>query len=485
MQTEPRPAPIVVASTSLQALFEGKSIPANDGSAIRGRISLPEYQRPYSWGPKQLVRLMADLEVFAMAAADAASRSNDFYLGSIILHQSPAISGSPEVLNIIDGQQRLTSMALLGCLLRAVPNLPGLRFSPRSQGRIRTNAQWLKTRNGGLPKVDFSRVNVTLVVTRSEDDAYRFFETQNTGGVRLDGPAIIKAHHLRAVKLENQDACARQWEALGDLGAVVEAAMKARHWQSLHWRDLASHRESRKMRDEVVAELRGKDGADGVDIAYRAARFSHDEGGWKQQFAMNGYAMRQPLNAGINSIRYLEYFHGLRNELFVGQCNPTLKKFYALYHSLTVKAKPSDFLNKLFDAALLLYASQFGKDRMVEVSLWLFRAIASPRLSNKTTVRESTVQAFARASQVLDQIVASYSHDELMAYLQSFSYVVDPGGLDGRSVKRTFIRRLAEEIGMDALPTDPNALAQQYDDNLVNAIHRLTNEFRASEKDVA
>ena len=43
------------------------------------------------------------------------------------------------------------------------------------------------------------QIEFTLVITQSEDDAYQFFETQNTGGVRLSGPDIIKAHHLRAI----------------------------------------------------------------------------------------------------------------------------------------------------------------------------------------------------------------------------------------------------------------------------------------------
>lgn len=486
MQTDNELAPIVVASTTLQALFSGDSVVADDGSVIRGHISLPEYQRPYRWNTAQLERLIVDLEQFAAQSSSNGPGGNAFYyLGSIILHQGTAERGKPEVLNIIDGQQRLTSMAILGCLLGTVLNLPGLRFSPESQASIKANTRWLKTRPGKPPLVDFSRVNITLVVTRSEDDAYRFFETQNTGGVRLDGPAIIKAYHLRVVERESQDAFARQWESMGDLATLVDAVMKARHWQGLRWRDLASHREPRKMRDEIVAELQGKESSSRADIAYRPVRFSHDKGGWSQHVAANGYAMRQPLNAGVNSIRYLQYFQTLREELFVEKSNPALSSFHALYRSLAINARPSDFLHKLFDAALLLYASQFGTERVFEASLWLFRTIASPRLSNKTTVRESTVQAFARSSPVLDQIVASYSHDELMEYLQAFTYIVDSGSLKQGTVKFKFITNVARELDLAALPADPDALAKCYDHHLVDAICRLTRGTPNSEKAAA
>lgn len=464
-------APIAVASTSLQALFGGTSIRASDGSAIEGQISLPEYQRPYRWTVAQFDRLLKDLENFS-AQHDA----NAFYLGSIILHQEAGAPVAAGVLHIIDGQQRLTSMAILGCLLGTAPELPGLRFSPESQARIKANVQWLHSRRGGPPEIDFSRVNITLVVTRSEDDAYRFFETQNTGGVRLDGPAILKAHHLRAVKSESQDLFARQWESMGDMTAVVDAAMRARHWQGLRWRDLPSHREPRQLRDEIVAELQGKEGAGHADIAYRRVQFLHAAGGWRQDLAAEGYGMRQPLNAGANSIRYLQYFHALREELLIPRRDPALATFHALYRDLSVKARPSDFLHKLFDTALLLYASQFGTARIHEACLWIFRVSASPRLSNKSTVRESTCQAFARSSQLLDVIVASHNHEELIEHLRAFKYTVDANGLapEDKGTKRRFVCAIGSALDFDQLPEDAAELAKRYDSLLVGAIDRMT-----------
>lgn len=55
-------------------------------------------------------------------------------------------------------------------------------------------------------------INFTLVVTDSEDKAYRFFETQNTGGVRLTGSDIIKTHYLRSIERHQQNDYARRWK---------------------------------------------------------------------------------------------------------------------------------------------------------------------------------------------------------------------------------------------------------------------------------
>ena len=209
-------------------------------------------------------------------------------------------------------------------------------------------------------------------------------------------------------------------------------------------------------------------------MAYRPVWFASSGDGWSPEVAASGYAMRQPLNAGINTIRYLQYFHALRQELMVAQDNPALHGFYGLYNKLTVQARASVFLHKLFDSAVLLYASQFGNGRLVEASLWLFRVISSPRLSNEKMVRESTVQKFSRETMVLDRIAGSHSHEELMQYLQRFSYQVDASHLERNGVKSRFVRSVGEQLGMPPLPDEPQDMAQAYDKALQAAIRRVS-----------
>ncbi|EEF23235.1 conserved hypothetical protein, partial [Ricinus communis] len=223
------PLPLAVASVSLDQLLSGREISDTLGHPIKGRLCLPEYQRPYRWSSEQVAQLADDLARHRQLAP-----GHDYYLGSLILHQSE--DGS---LNIIDGQQRLTSIGIL-CLLAGVSPLPDLSYrAPESRQRIRSNLAELRRKNL-QPQLDLNQVNVTLVVTRSEDDAYRFFETQNSGGVRLSGIDIAKAHHLRAVDEARQNDYARRWEQLGDLEPVVDCVMRGRHWQNLDWRELAS-----------------------------------------------------------------------------------------------------------------------------------------------------------------------------------------------------------------------------------------------------
>lgn len=429
------PSRILVASTSLAALMAGEAIQADDGSWIEGHLVIPDYQRPYRWAVEQVSKLLADLRSHFDPAAPVAPR-HDFYLGSIILHQVVERGKRKDQLNIIDGQQRLISMALLAFVLgqRSLTRKLTLQ-APETLARAQLNLDWLKTQV--LPAVDFARVNVTLVVTRDEDDAYRFFETQNTGGVRLNGVDIIKAHHLRAAAAGDQEHFARAWEQWGDLRPLVELVMMGRYWQPLQWRELSSHRQTLLRRDQIVDEL-AEGTRPGADLAYRQVVSQTHEGHLLHAMSP-GYDLRQPLHAGANAVRYLEYFNELRERLLITRRDLHLKPFHAFYDALVLRAEGSPFLQRLFDCAVLLYVSRFGHQRLNEAALWIFRVAFAPRLINEKAVRENSVPGFVRTQPLLDWIATSFTHEQAMGALSRCAYKVDPR-VDERSVKLRFVQ---------------------------------------------
>ena len=70
-------------------------------------INLPNYQRPYKWGVKNVCALLDDIEL----AIHQADKYADFKyrIGTIILHNDEDDS----TLNIVDGQQRILTLALI------------------------------------------------------------------------------------------------------------------------------------------------------------------------------------------------------------------------------------------------------------------------------------------------------------------------------------------------------------------------------------
>ncbi|MCY4576348.1 MAG: DUF262 domain-containing HNH endonuclease family protein [Chloroflexi bacterium] len=77
---------------------------------------MPFYQRPYSWTKEEVGELLNDL----LGAMDGESDPEPYFLGSIVLISH---SGSSEH-EVIDGQQRLTTLTMLFCVLRELTEDP-------------------------------------------------------------------------------------------------------------------------------------------------------------------------------------------------------------------------------------------------------------------------------------------------------------------------------------------------------------------------
>ena len=95
------PTTIEVNKQSVEALLgSGKSKP----------FVIPEYQRPYAWTDEQVETLFEDLWEFT-ATSGGTEREGSYFLGSVVSYENE--NGEQE---IIDGQQRITSLFLLRCI---------------------------------------------------------------------------------------------------------------------------------------------------------------------------------------------------------------------------------------------------------------------------------------------------------------------------------------------------------------------------------
>ena len=84
-------------SKTIRKLFEGSTF-----------YQVPQYQRPYSWESEQIEDLWDDLY------GSFESDEEEYFLGSIILSKNK----DEKYLDVIDGQQRLTTLMILFCTLR-------------------------------------------------------------------------------------------------------------------------------------------------------------------------------------------------------------------------------------------------------------------------------------------------------------------------------------------------------------------------------
>lgn len=447
----------VIACSATQVI--NNKIPHDStGQYVGGILTIPEYQRPYCWQQQQLQQLLEDITQHRQCTPDL-----PYYLGSLILHQD---NGR---LNIIDGQQRVTTLAIISMLLDATTSLDLSFESPTSHQQIKKNYRWLRNQLDSVKHhIQLDRIQLTLVVTQSEDDAYRFFETQNTGGVRLGGPDIIKAHHLRAIQGAYQLTFARRWEQLGKLDNVITALLKGRYWQNLRFRELPTHQQEKQLRDTIVWEFAQQTGK-GDDIAYgRARRHYPLSGEVSLQLAQQGYDLRQPLNAGINTIHYLDFFQKLYQNYFSEPDLPHLRE-YQNFITWLKTLKGCDYLKKLYEASLMLYISHFGEHELELAAKKLFRVIYSSRVSNEQTVKEQTAVKFIRENPVFDWIAQSYTPQQCFDYLDGFLLKVSAINLENNNIKKRFVE---DVVNFFELVIHPEEYEKRFASVLTDAINR-------------
>lgn len=220
--------------TELHIIGENNNIFDTDMEYI-----IPLYQRAYAWEDKQLVQLIEDI-------SDVAEDDN-YYIGSLIVSQQ---SGRYEV---VDGQQRLTSLyLLLSCI--GIKVKPTLTFACRDKSnytlrnieelilenrskldmdRIESGIQrGIRILSHELEKPDFDRDSFVkklgkVIVYRIEvpenTDLNRYFEIMNTRGEQLEQHDILKATLMSYLR-DDAERCMfdKIWGACSDMTGYVQ-----------------------------------------------------------------------------------------------------------------------------------------------------------------------------------------------------------------------------------------------------------------------
>ena len=228
-------------------------------------FEIPAYQRPYAWETEQARDLLNDV----LEAMDEPTTSGGIYfLGSIVLIKSP---GAPKA-QVVDGQQRLTTLTILLSVLRDLTSDPTrkvtrcgyvhqaanpdtgaldrhrllLRERDRdffhqhiqkvdatnllpdqgklagSQLRVIENAAFFRRRLADIDEARrhlliafvLQRCFLVVVAVPTPDAARRIFTVLNARGLDLTASDILKAELLDRAGPSREEPLARRWEAV-------------------------------------------------------------------------------------------------------------------------------------------------------------------------------------------------------------------------------------------------------------------------------
>jgi uncharacterized protein with ParB-like and HNH nuclease domain len=139
---------------------------------------IPDYQRPYAWEEGQCQTLWDDIFTFAFPdnAYDRFDSDEEYFLGSIVTFENDISKKE-----VIDGQQRLTTLMLL---LRAFYEKFGNMQDENSKSTRERIAQCLwKTNEFGQPDLSVLKIDSEVA---TDNDKEEFLEILRTGVVRKD-----------------------------------------------------------------------------------------------------------------------------------------------------------------------------------------------------------------------------------------------------------------------------------------------------------
>ena len=209
---------------------------------------IPRYQRAYAWEDKEIVQLIDDIN----------DSTGDYYIGSLVVAK---VKGREERYEVVDGQQRLTTLYLLLHYLVSCGGLEGevgktLSFDCRpnsnytlehlqdllsdekllvgDEDRLEQSIlNGLKvidqkfTTGDAIDVADFIDRLQSVVLYRIEvpehTDLNRYFEIMNTRGEQLEQYDILKAQLMRYLSNRcEQEFFARVWDACSDMTGYVQ-----------------------------------------------------------------------------------------------------------------------------------------------------------------------------------------------------------------------------------------------------------------------
>ncbi len=284
---------------------------------------IPDYQRPYAWGEDECATLWDDLFAFAFPCDDYErfdSENDEYFLGPIVTFKN-----SSGQLEIIDGQQRLTTIMLLlrafydkfanmkdkqslkmrEAIARCVwktdefdePDIERLKIDSEvasdsdkgeflkilRAGTVGSGWKSAYARNFSFFQKKIEQLvsewptytvymatrvinNVILlpIEAESQDTALRIFSTLNDRGLPLSDADIFKSQFYKYYSdAGRKDEFVRRWKALEEGANAIFHPMRGTPTDELFTRYMYYRRARKGIRDTTTASLRDFFGADG------------------------------------------------------------------------------------------------------------------------------------------------------------------------------------------------------------------------------
>lgn len=370
-------------------------------------LHIPDYQRPYAWGEKQVETLLNDLKDVIE------SEKETYLLGSLIFHKNTENSTNL-TLDIVDGQQRLVTLALICAELkqwshtnndwtREQNNIEVTDFFLKGQEFIHSESQrnlknnfayirkWFERNQDEVEKfkklLESDKIEFVCIVASSLDDAFIFFDSANSKGKKLEDYDLIKAYHLREIVAKHQES------SLPYYAKLFEEMAKDSEYLSFFFEQILTPARLwlRDRSDLVAGDMKIYDEfCKEIPKSLARANRSNQNMGILSSFA-----------GGVDFFIFLQKYDSLLKTLQNYEFYQELKK---------IGGAGFGYARNLYVMAAMIYLDKFPCGRADYMLLLLARAVFEIRI-HKESIRQATVRDYAK--EVLPLVYFAEFEEEL------------------------------------------------------------------------
>lgn len=234
-----------------------------------GQYVIPIYQRNYDWGERETLQLLEDISDYAQK-----NSNQKYYIGSAVVFVRN-VNGTT-YFEMIDGQQRLTTLTILASLLKHEGKAdwfkqPNLSYEHRKEAdealrRLQEGMQsehpaarnivnvYALLKKHLIPVLEakeldkaqfadylFNQVKILRIPLPHETQLNHYFEIMNTRGEQLEKHEVLKATLMSKLQPEEHPLFHRIWEACADMNSYVQMKFSVENRTILfgeNWREL-------------------------------------------------------------------------------------------------------------------------------------------------------------------------------------------------------------------------------------------------------
>ena len=390
-------------------------------------LKIPDFQRPYAWEKEQVIQLLKDLE-------EAFKQKQEYLIGNLILYKNKEKS----TIDIIDGQQRITTLALLFKVLGKDVEFLKEEINVLSAKRLKENYQIIKNHFENYSKKDDflnflkDKVFVTYVQTTDLEEAFVLFDSQNTRGKPLKRKDILKVHHIHPIK-EKREIYAKKWEnweekkdidkldktlyLISFIRKTIRGELKPEYLNYLDvFKELKSKVPSYKLNNynqPPIFEMFNFDFENNL-IEFTTKPIRKQGCYLKDGINYLPFEINSSISRGEMFFAFVWKYFELFNELIENEVFKVLDE---------IDGKGNSYLRTIYKTTLMLYVDKFGYEELETFARKVFILLAYFRIK-KGQVRADGVVKFEWSEgnkfNFYNEIMLSYSIQELLDKLDEY-----------------------------------------------------------------